>query len=319
MNHDAAPLPLDLYAIGRGLAFVATLALVGACVFAALLPRWRDADDDDTSLAARALGRVWRVASIAAALLLSAHLLRAYGQVRSFLDPLEPTTWEVARPVLFQTTWGRGWMAQVAAAALSFVLTLFAPRRSVSGIALLGTAALAVVCSAPLTGHAVENPWGRTLGVGLHAVHLIGGGVWLGTLFSVAMCGLASLGADRRPTTHDLDRDHAAIARMIASFSPVALTGAGLAIGAGLLMGYAYVGDLANLWGTTYGRTLLVKTGLLALTMALGAWNWRRVSPRLGTAAASAELSRSATIELLIGTLLLAVTAILVALPAPKV
>jgi putative copper export protein len=315
VNHDSAPLPLDLYAIGRALAFAATLALIGACVFAALLPRWRDADDDESSLAARALDRVWRVAGVAAALLVAAHLLRAYGQVRSFLDPLEATTWEVARPVLFQTTWGRGWVAQVATASLGLVVALLAPRRSVSGVALLGTAALAVVCTAPLTGHAVENPWGRALGIGLHAVHLIGGGVWLGTLFSVAMCGLASMdsGAPSAP-----GRDHAAVARMIAAFSPVALTGAGLAIGAGLLMAYAYVGAVANLWGTTYGRTLLVKTALLALTMALGAWNWRRVSPRLGTASASAELSRSATIELLIGTLLLAVTAILVALPAPK-
>ncbi|MEO8138914.1 MAG: CopD family protein [Gemmatimonadota bacterium] len=313
MNHDTGPLPLDLYALGRGLAYAATLALIGACVFAALLPRWRDEEDDETALAARGLDRAWRVAGGAAALLLCAHLLRAYGQVRSFLDPIEPTTWDFTRAALTQTTWGRGWMAQVAAAALSLLMALLAPRRSAAGVQLLGTAALAVTCTSPLTGHAVEHPWGLPLGVGLHALHLIGGGVWLGTLLSILVAGLRAI------TTPSLPRDHAAVARMITVFSPVALTGAGLAVGAGLLMAYAYIGDFASLWGTTYGRTLLVKTGLLVITMALGAWNWRRVTPRLGSSRGTSELTRSATIELCIGALLLAATAVLVALPAPKV
>lgn len=313
MNHDTGPLPLDLYALGRGLAYAATLALIGACVFAALLPRWRDAEDDETALAARALDRVWRVAGVAAALLLCAHLLRAYGQVRSFLDPSEPTTWDFARSALTRTTWGRGWMAQVTAATLSLLMALLAPRRSASGVQLLGTAALAVACTSPLTGHAVEHPWGLPLGVGLHALHLIGGGVWLGTLLSMLVAGLLAI------TTPSPARDHTALARMITVFSPVALTGAGLAVGAGLLLAYAYVGDLASLWGTDYGRTLLVKTGLLAITMALGAWNWRRVTPRLGSPLGTSELTRSATIELCIGALLLAATAVLVALPAPRV
>lgn len=311
MNHDAGPLPLDLYALGRGLAYAATLALIGACAFAALLPRWRGAEDDDATLAARALDRVWRVALAAAVLLLSAHLLRAYGQVRSFLDPAEPTTREFAKSVFLQTAWGRGWMAQLAAAALSLLMALLAPRRSASGVLLLGTAAIAVACTAPLTGHAVENPWGLPLGVGLHALHLLGGGVWLGTLCAMLIAALRTI------TGSSPASDHLAVARMISAFSPLALTGAGFAVGAGLLMAYAYVGDFPSLWGTTYGRALLVKAALLGGTMALGAWNWRRVTPRLGTPAGTSEITRSATLELIIGGLLLATTAVLVALPAP--
>jgi putative copper export protein len=313
VNHDTGPLPLDLYALGRGLAYATTLALIGACVFAALLPRWRGNEDDDAALAARALDRVWRVAIGATVLLLSAHLIRAYGQIRSFLDPIEPTTWDFAKSVLFQTAWGRGWMAQCAAAALSLCMALLAPRRSVSGVQLLGTAALAVACTSPLTGHAVEHPWGLPLGVGLHALHLIGGGVWLGTLLSVFVAGLRAL------TKPAPAHDHVAVARLIIAFSPIALTGAGLVVSAGVLMAYAYVGDFASLWGTTYGRTLLIKLTLLGFTMALGAWNWRRVTPRLGTAAGTSELMRSAAVELFIGALLLAATAVLVALPAPKI
>jgi copper transport protein len=312
VHPEEGPLPLDLYALGRGLAYLATLALIGSCVYAALIPRWRSATDDDRSLAARALAGTWIIAAGAAGLLILAHLLRAYGQVRSFLEPMEPFTWEAARPVLFQTSWGKGWLAQLVVAGIALPVALLGRRRPVAGLALLGTIALAVAATSPFTGHAAVHPWGRPLGVGLHAVHLVGGGVWLGALFSMVLAGLGS--ASRAGGS-----DHAAVARMVAAFSPVALTGAALAVAAGSLMAYAYIGDLPSLFGTAYGRTLLVKVGLLALTMALGAWNWRRVAPRLGTPGATRQLTRSATIELVIGVLLVATTAVLVALPAPQV
>jgi copper transport protein len=106
---------------------------------------------------------------------------------------------------------------------------------------------------------------------------------------------------------------------MVGAFSPVALTGAAVAVGAGSLMGYAYVGNLEGLFAGRYGTALLIKLGLLAVTMALGAWNWRRVKPTLGQAGATAALTRSATLEVVIASLVVAVTAVLVALPAPRI
>ena len=320
VHPDEGPLPLDLYALGRGLAYLAALTLVGVCVFTALIPRWRLAADDDRSLAARALIGAWNIAAGAAALLLVAHLVRAYGQVRSFLDPGEPFTWLVARPMLFRTTWGRGWAAQVIVALLTLPLALLARRRPATGLALLCTASLAVAATTPLTGHSLEHPWGPQLGVGLHALHLLGGGAWLGTLVAMLLAGLipaSSTGLDAAPSGETAD--HASVRRMVGAFSPVALGAAGLAVAGGGLLAYAYVGDLTSLWGTRYGVTLLVKVSLLVLTMTLGAWNWRRVKPRLGTSDATHALSRSATLELLIGLVLVAVTAVLVALPAPKI
>ncbi len=81
----------------------------------------------------------------------------------------------------------------------------------------------------------------------------------------------------------------------------------------------SYLGSWPALWQTTYGRTLLIKIGLLGLTVLLGAYNWRRLRPRLGTPGSAARLFQSARLELLVGALLLAATAILVALPAPHV
>lgn len=83
-------------------------------------------------------------------------------------------------------------------------------------------------------------------------------------------------------------------------------------------MAYGYLGSISALWTSSYGQTLLVKTGLLVLTAGLGAYNWRMVRPALGSSVASQRLLRSATIELIVGTLLLLATAVLVALPAPS-
>ncbi len=307
MNHDQLPLPIDLYAAARALAYVAALMLIGACAFAALVPRWRRSGDDDQSLAARSLAGAFRVARAAALLLLAAHLFRALGQVRSFLDP-DPITWEAARPILFETAWGRGWMAQLAVALLTLPAVWVARRRPATGLAILGTATLAVAATEPLTGHALEHPWGAGLGVGLHALHLVGGGIWLGTLFTLFQAGLRAA----------RDGDATDVAEMVGVFSPVALIGAGLVVTAGSLLGLAYIGSPSALVGSDYGRALLVKLSLLAVTLGLGAWNWKKVRPRLGEASVTRELRRSAALELGIGLALIAVTAVLVALPAPK-
>jgi putative copper export protein len=308
VTEQDVPLPLDLYALGRGVAYAAALVLIGACAFAALIPRWRQEEDDDQSLAARATAVMWRTARGASLLLLAAHLVRAWGQAHSFLDP-DPMTWEAVRPILFDTTWGRGWSVQLGAALAAALTAWFAPRRPAIGLALLGTAALLVAAASPLTGHATEHPWGSGLGTGLHAVHLVGGGAWLGALFTMAVAALRVARGD----------DAADVARMVAAFSPVALAAAGVAVVAGGLLALAYVGTVGDLVGTRYGQVLIAKLLLLVATMAIGAWNWRRLTPRLGTAGGTAALARSATAELAIGAGIIATTALLVSLPAPRI
>ena len=298
---------LDLFTLGRWLASGSMLVLFGACVFATLIPRWRQDRDDESSLAAHALTRCWRVALVAALVLVAAHLLRGYGQVSSFLDPQQYFSLDAAGTILFDTTWGHGWITQFVAASLCIPLAIFAARRPIPGLALLSSGALAVVITAPLTGHAVEHPWGIGVGVGLHALHILGGSVWIGSLFSMVWCGLMQARKG----------DARAVARMVRTFTPAALTGAGLAVAAGLLLAISYVGSFEELWETEYGLILLLKVGLLAFAMVLGGWNWKSVSPQLGSHAATLTLRWSASLELLFAMLLLAATAVLVALPAP--
>jgi len=308
VTEQDVPLSLDLYTLGRGVAYAAALVLIGACVFAALIPRWRQEEDDDQSLAARSTGVMWRTAVTASLVLVVAHLLRAWGQANSFLEP-DPVTWEAARPILFETAWGRGWSLQLGTALAACLAAWLAPRRPVVGLALLGTAALAVAATFPLTGHATEHPWGRTLGAGLHTVHITGGGAWLGALFTMVLAGMRTARGD----------DAADVARMVSAFSPVALAAAGTTVAAGGLLALAYVGTLGDLFGTRYGQVLVVKIVLLAAATALGAWNWRRLTPRLGTLSGTAAMTRSATAELSIGAGIVAVTAVLVSLPAPRI
>jgi len=68
----------------------------------------------------------------------------------------------------------------------------------------------------------------------------------------------------------------------------------------------------------TTGYTLIAKLWVVALVFALGAWNWRRQRPTLGSEAAAASIRRSATAELTVAAIVLVITAVLVSLPSPR-
>ena len=65
----------------------------------------------------------------------------------------------------------------------------------------------------------------------------------------------------------------------------------------------------------TLGRDMkLIAVAGVAIS---GAYNWQRIKPRLGTDAATNQLQRSASAEIVLALLVLVATAILVALPTP--
>ena len=107
-------------------------------------------------------------------------------------------------------------------------------------------------------------------------------------------------------------------AELIARFSPVALTAATLLATTGIITAWRHLKYVAALWTTNYGYALDIKLCLVAIVLALGAFNWRRMKPRLGTEAAAYSIERSARAELTVAAIVLAVTAVLVNLPAPK-
>jgi copper transport protein len=105
---------------------------------------------------------------------------------------------------------------------------------------------------------------------------------------------------------------------MVARFSPLALVSSGLLALTGLITAWRHLHVLSNLWSTPYGLTLIVKLCLVLCVVGLGAWNWRRMTPRLGEESAAHALRRSASAEIGVAAVVLVVTAILVSLPAPR-
>ena len=296
---------VDVAAWVRWLGYAALFAVVGACSFRVLVARTVPDPVLRLSLARRGA----LIGAIAAVVLLSTLLLRLYLQLEAFSDPESPVSFEMAGPIITTTAWGSGWRWQVAGALVALIGLAAAIRwRTAWGIAAIG-AALSVY-AAVRTGHAIEHPWGA-LGTALQLAHLGAGAVWLGTLLLIVAAAYPAL--RQRP-----DDREPLLAALVQGYSPMALTAGLVTIGLGLLLGWTYVGGFGPLFSSTYGRTLLVKVLLLGGVAATGAWNWRRVRPALGAAPGAARLRRSATIELVFGTLLLAVTAVLVALPAPE-
>jgi len=62
----------------------------------------------------------------------------------------------------------------------------------------------------------------------------------------------------------------------------------------------------------------MVKLVFVLIVVLLGAWNWRRVRPTLGTEGTEETIRRSATMELAFAALVLIATSVLVTLPSPR-
>lgn len=147
----------------------------------------------------------------------------------------------------------------------------------------------------------------------VNPVHELAAGLWIGSLFVLVAAGLTSL------LRHEArDRRGAIAADMVNRFSPLALTMGAVVVIFGVITAWRHLHVLSNLWSTPYGYTLIVKLCVVALVFALGAWNWRRQRPTLGSESAAVSIRRSATAELTVAAIVLLITAVLVSLPAPR-
>ncbi len=146
----------------------------------------------------------------------------------------------------------------------------------------------------------------------VNPIHMTAAALWIGTLFVVVSAGLpailrAPLGTRRGPLVADL----------IARFSPLALFGAGFLVLTGVITAWRHLGTLPALWSSSYGITLIIKLVFVGVVAGLGAWNWKRMSPRLGTEETAHDIRRSASAEVTVTLLVRIITSVLVSLPAP--
>lgn len=314
------------YVAVRWLMFAALLALVGAMSF-----RWlvlpaaiRAADGHARGLALRAahatlLRRAAGLGAIAAVALLVAAVARLHAQAVAMHGAAAGgVSLATMRQIVAQTRWGSEWLAQLAAALVA-LLALAAALRSAGGEGRGGRAAWAVATAAVLLlaftpalgGHAAATPRLTMLAVASDGLHVLGAGGWLGSLLVVSTVGLPAVLA------LDSSERGGAVVDLVNAFSSTALAFATLVVLTGLFAGWLHLGGLSALWDSAYGRTLLIKLGVLAPVLGTGAYNWLRLRPALGHAGAAGRLRRSAVVELAFGGLVLLVTAVLVAVQTP--
>jgi putative copper export protein len=196
-------------------------------------------------------------------------------------------------------------MMQIGFLALALLGYLLASARVWAGWPL---AAIGVIAGALRL--AFLGQWSRLV----NPVHSLAAGLWIGTLFVLVAAGLSAL-MRHEPTRA---RRGAIAADMVNGFSPLALSMGGVVVVFGLITAWRHLHVLSNLWSTPYGYALIAKLVFVAMVFALGAWNWRRQRPTLGSDSAAASIRRSATAELSIAVIVLVLTAIVVSLPAPK-
>lgn len=308
-----------LYAAIRWLQYAGLVIAIGAVAFRVAvlgrLTRTRRAGDrpPDASLVP-ALRTGAALLGLGATLAVGvAAVMRLVAQSCALYDAGAVFRADLLGAMLVHTMWGWGWLVQMGGVLLAVPGFAAArrPRGAGQGMATLGTMAMAA--SPALSGHAVAAPQWTTLTVLADVAHVVGAGGWLGSLFVLVVVGIpvaVRSGGDARGP---------AVADLVHAFSPTALVFAGLVAATGVVATWVHVGTVAALWQTAYGRTLLVKLLPVACLAALGAYHWRRVQPALATdpggAAGTGRLRRSAGLELLVGALVLAATAVLVATP----
>lgn len=304
----AAPLPVAV----RWAEFLALLGMIGTVAFNLLVLR-RVRGGGMERVADRAAYGAWHLALAAAALSLLTLLARLWLQSAELNGADQAFDGQMLHALLTGTVWGSGWILQAMGTVAFFVGLMVARAPHGRSVGWMGAAVAALLLTAvpALSGHAAAEERLAALAIVADWLHVLGAGVWLGTLATVMLAGLpaAAFAGDGQTA--------AGFARMVAAFSPVALAGAGVAAATGVVSALFHIGAVGQLWSTPYGVMLLVKLGLLALVAAIGFYNWRFVLPSLHTSESPARLRRTAGVELAAGLAVVLVTAVLVALPPP--
>jgi putative copper export protein/methionine-rich copper-binding protein CopC len=296
----------------RWVMYLGLLGIIGSVVFqGVVLARVRRRGGDAgqrlaESVRARA-GAVGRAAAVVLLLSVPGRLIAQsvalHGPGASF-DP------GLVAGMLLDTVWGWSWFAQLGAGIVAYAGFRRASQDR-GGWGLAAVAAIVLAFTPAFAGHAIAAERWIPVAVAADGIHVLAAAGWLGTLAVLVLAGIpAALRLEEQ------DRGPAA-ADLVNAFSPVALVCASGAAATGVLAAVIHIGRLTDLWGTEYGQVLLLKLAILSIVAGTGAFNWRKVRPALGNELGARRIRRSATIEAVVATAVLLITAVLVALPTP--
>jgi copper transport protein len=291
----------------RWLELVAVLTLIGALVFRLFVlgeAGWA------ANLVEDSAARACRLALAALVVFIVASLIRLV--IQSDLIPNAANARIAAiMATARQTRWGRGWTTG-AGSAIVTLAGLLAVRASPVGwiVAALGT--VGICLGQALTGHAGVVPRHSSVAVAADLAHFLGAGGWLGGLAAVLRCGL--------PALADLDEQRARRngSALIRAYHRAAMECVALVALTALIALWVRLNAVSDLWTTGYGRIVLLKFSIVALLLGFGWHHWRKVVAPDWDAQTASRFQRTAAAELLVGAVVAAVTAVLVATALPR-
>lgn len=288
--------------LARAFTFVGLLALIGAAAFRTLvLPRARGIN---VELSARMKSRAAVLGLAASALVIISAFARLFLE-SEMMNAMPGMQTMSMTDMAMHTRWGAALRLELGAALVALVSFALAARRLPGAWLVASIAAIVLAVTPALAGHAAASPSFTSLMIANDFLHVLGGASWLGNLLCVMLIGvpiaLTLEGAARWQT----------VASLVNAFSPIALASAAVVGASGVLASWVHLERFSALWQTAYGQVLLWKVALVAMTLVIGAYNFRRVQPQLVNESGSARLRRSAALELSVGFLILLVTGFL--------
>ncbi|HMM49225.1 MAG TPA: copper resistance protein CopC [Miltoncostaeaceae bacterium] len=322
------------WAISARFAEVVTLGgLLGLLVFRLMVwaPAWRDAGAVPAGERERLLAW-WRDAhwTLFGVLALAAMVAQGYLLVVHGASVLGVGVWTAAtdaqglREVLGQTDFGTNIQVRGALLFVLFVVGAFqfmreygtgrTPRpASAAGGRVVGSLmillVLSVIAGVSAQGHArvTSHPVPQ---IAAHTIHIAAGAVWIGAL--VLMVVLAA-----RLSRVGNDAGRLIGGRCLVRLSTLATVAVGVVVLTGVMRSLGELSDLAELWRTAYGHSILIKVGLLGVLGGLALYNRRIVAAvRLIDAPNRATLAlvrRTIAVEVAIALVIVLVAAVLVA------
>jgi putative copper export protein/methionine-rich copper-binding protein CopC len=285
---------------------VAAMVLIGAVVFrlfvlpAAQWPVHEVADATD---------RARRLAASVAMLFLVASLTRLVAESDLAMTPAISRATAVMSTMRY-TRWGHGWMFSAIGAAIALIGFLVA-RTARSAWILAGLGSVAICVGEAMTGHAGALGKLAPVAVAVDVAHVLSAGGWLGGLTCVLLCGLPAL---RAP---DENARAAAGSRLVRSYHRTAVECVLLTIISALIASWVRLPALSDLWTTDYGLALLRKIVVVVMVLAFGLFHWRRAVVRDWSLGTAKRFRISATLELLAGAVVIALTTVLISTALP--
>ena len=286
---------------------IAVITLIGSVVFRLfVLPRaeWPAAAVTDSA------ERVRRFAAAVLVLFAITTLTRLAAQSESMAGQAGMSAAAVLS-IVGDTSWGRGWLFGVIGAAVVASGLLFA-RLGLTGWIVAALGAAAICLSEALTGHSGSMVRMAPLAIVTDVAHLVGAGGWLGGLACVAICGLPAL---RRFDDHVRDSGGS---RMTRTYHRIAIESVVLVLVTALVAAWLRLNALSDLWTSQYGRNLLWKMALVLVLLIFGSYHWRTAVIPEWSATTGRRFRMSAAAELVVGALVIAVTAVLVSTELPS-